>query len=153
MASGFPAGESSSRGDANVTVLVVEDDIVDQEIVQRSFKRAKLSHPLIFAENGFEALKIMRGEHPKTKIQGPYMVLLDLNMPVMDGFEVLEEMRSDRELRDKVVFVLSTSDDEGDVKRAYSRGISGYIQKGDISEGFSEATKMLSSFSNVVIMP
>lgn len=153
MAAGFTSGEASKDNTTNVSVLVVEDDVVDQEIVQRSFKRAKLKHPLVFAGNGQEALQIMRGEHPEASIKSPYLVLMDLNMPVMDGFELLDEMRADNALKDKIVFVLSTSDDEGDVKRAYSHGIAGYIQKGDISEGFTEATKMLSSFSNVVIMP
>lgn len=143
----FPSGREA------VTLLVVEDDVVDQEIVKRSFKRADLSHPLVFANNGFEALKIMRGEEPDVALQEPYMVLLDLNMPVMDGFEMLDEMRSDQNLRDKVVFVLSTSDDESDVKRAYASGISGYIKKGNIAEGFSAATKMLSSYGDVVIFP
>lgn len=136
-----------------VTLLVVEDDVVDQEIVKRSFKRAELSHPLVFANNGSEALKIMRGEAPEISLREPYMVLLDLNMPVMDGFEMLDEMRKDASLRDKVVFVLTTSDDERDVKRAYATGISGYIKKGNIAEGFSAATKMLSSYGEVVIFP
>ena len=136
-----------------VTLLVVEDDVVDQEIVKRSFKRADLAHPLVFANNGLEALKIMRGEKPDVSLQEPYMVLLDLNMPVMDGFEMLNEMRNDEKLQDKVVFVLSTSDDDRDVKRAYASGISGYIQKGNIAEGFSAATKMLSSYGDVVIFP
>ncbi len=144
---GFPSVKEA------VTLLVVEDDIVDQEIVKRSFQRADLSHPLVFANNGYEALKIMRGEEPGIALQEPYMVLLDLNMPVMDGFEMLDEVRRDDNLRDKVIFILSTSDDERDVKRAYATGISGYIKKGNIAEGFTAATKMLSSFGNVVTFP
>ncbi|MEY8883080.1 response regulator [Donghicola sp. XS_ASV15] len=151
--SSIEAVSDDQNPSANVAFLVIDDDVVDQEIVKRSFKKAHLKHPLIFANNGEEGLRIMRGEDPNVRLNEPYMVLLDLNMPVMDGFEVLDAIRKDDQLQDKVVFVLSTSDDERDVKRAYHSGISGYIKKNDIAKGFTEATRMLSSYGNVIVFP
>ncbi len=151
--SSIEADSGDQNATANVALLVIDDDIVDQEIVKRSFKKARLKHSLVFANNGEEGLRIMRGQDPNVRLHEPYMVLLDLNMPVMDGFEVLDEIRKDNELQDKVVFVLSTSDDERDVKRAYNFGISGYIKKSDITQGFAEATRMLSSYGNVIVFP
>lgn len=139
--------------DKPMTILMVDDDVVDQEILQRAVARAQLPYQLVFADNGKEGLKIMRGENRDAQLSEPYVVLLDLNMPVLDGFGVLEEMRKDPKLKEKVVFVMSTSDDEGDVSRAYSYGISGYIQKSDISEGFDPATELLAKYRNTVILP
>ena len=89
-----------------VQVLLVDDDDVDAEMVVRGFKNHRIANPVTVAENGTEALKILRGNGhgPFAK---PFLILLDLNMPGMNGFEFLEQLRDDSKLRDSVVFVLT----------------------------------------------
>ncbi|MCB0321513.1 MAG: response regulator, partial [Bdellovibrionales bacterium] len=78
----------------SVTVLLVDDDEADRESIQRSFRKHKIANPLVIAENGEEALKLLRGEG-SASIERPYLVLLDLNMPRMNGIQFLEALRSD----------------------------------------------------------
>lgn len=110
-------------------VLIVEDNELDVEKVERGFKRLNISSPIINAKNGFEALDILRGAKGKEKILRPFVILLDLNMPRMNGIEFLRELRKDDCLRNVLVFVLTTSDRQEDIEEAYQYNIAGYIVK------------------------
>jgi CheY-like chemotaxis protein len=136
-----------------VHVLVVEDDPVDVEIIERAFRRKRISNPLHFAKDGFEALAILRGEEGRRKIPRPYVVLLDLNMPRMNGFEFLEELRQDETLRDSVVFVLSTSDELRDIKASYQQNVAGYLVKARVGEDFTDLVTMLDHYWRSVELP
>src|SRR3982751_3166509 len=92
-----------------VNILVVEDDEIDVESLKRLFSKKDIKNPVHYASNGIEALEIMRGENNHAKVLKPYIVLLDINMPMMNGIEFLKEIRSDENLKDTVVFVLTTS--------------------------------------------
>src|SRR5690606_24646767 len=89
-----------------VTVLLVDDDDVDVEAVRRAFRKAKIANPVEVARDGLEALKMLRGGSPGRAVSKPYIIILDLNMPRMDGIEFLNELRTDPEHHDAVVFVL-----------------------------------------------
>ena len=92
-------------------ILLVEDDEVDVMNVRRAFEKNHIANPLLVASNGLEALdKLRSGELPKNR----RLVLLDLNMPRMNGIEFLREVRSDPELHATPVVVLTTSNDESD---------------------------------------
>ena len=98
-----------------VTILLVEDDAVDVMNVQRAFKKNNIKNPLAVAGNGLEALCMLRGEEGFAKISPrPQIILLDLNMPKMNGLEFLKELRQDPELRSISVFVMTTSNDDRD---------------------------------------
>src|SRR5690242_7516296 len=92
-----------------VNILVVEDDEIDVEFLRRLLAKNAIKNPVYHAINGIEALEIMRGENEKDKVPKPFVVLLDINMPMMNGIEFLKELRSDDSLKDSVVFVLTTS--------------------------------------------
>jgi CheY-like chemotaxis protein len=109
------------------SILHIEDDIVDTMVVERILKKKGLVSELFNAKNGVEALELLNGINGK-KIK-PEIILLDLNMPKMNGLEFLKELRADAELKDIKVFVLTTSDDENDKKSAYKYNVSGYIIK------------------------
>ena len=136
-----------------ITFLVVEDNDLDVEKVERGFKRLKVSNPLERAKDGQEALDILRGKGGKTKLKKPYMVLLDLNMPRMNGHEFLAELRKDKELQATSVFVLTTSDREQDVKEAYEHNVAGYIVKPISREGVIDTLGKLDAFWSLCKYP
>lgn len=110
-----------------INILLVEDDRLDQMEVKRTLERKGIVHRLKIALNGEEALAILeesRGSHDR-----PDLILVDLNMPKMNGFEFLERVRKVSEYKDIKLFVLSTSDDKEDKVAAAKFGISGFITK------------------------
>jgi len=130
-----------------VTILLVEDDTVDVMNVQRAFKKNNIKNPLAVAGNGLEALSMLRGEDGYEKINPrPKIILLDLNMPKMNGLEFLKEIRKDPELRSISVFVMTTSNDDRDRVDAYDLNVAGYIVKPVSFEKFVNAVSILSSY-------
>ena len=109
--------------------LVVEDNDLDLEKIVRGFSRLKIQNEVIRAENGIDALDVLRGVNGREKPPTPCVVLLDLNMPRMNGFEFLRELRDDPEIAHTPVFVLTTSDRQQDINKAYEYGVCGYIVK------------------------
>lgn len=136
-----------------VNVLLIEDDIIDIEGVKRAFEEKKIANPIWVAQDGIEGLEILRGENGKQRIPSPYLILLDINMPRMNGFEFLDEIRSDDKLKNSVVFMLTTSSDDEDMAHAYAKNIAGYIVKHTAGEGFLEAVSLLDHYWRVVELP
>ncbi|HET9934341.1 MAG TPA: response regulator [Polyangiaceae bacterium] len=109
-----------------LNILVVDDDEVDVMNVQRAFKKGNIKNPLFVASDGIHGLEVLRGdEFPKTN----RLVLLDLNMPRMNGIEFLRELRADPELKGTSVVVLTTSNDNRDKVDAYNLNVAGYLTK------------------------
>jgi CheY-like chemotaxis protein len=117
-----------------VNVLVVEDDDVDVELLKRLFAKKNIQNPIYYASNGVEALEVMRGENNHAQVPKPYIVLLDINMPKMNGIELLRAIRADEQLKDSVVFVLTTSPRDEDKVLTYKLNVAGYFLKRDIKE-------------------
>jgi len=138
----------------SVNVLLVEDDDIDAMNVKRAFKKANISNPLFHAENGLVALDMLRGTGGATKIiPKPRIILLDLNMPRMNGIEFLHELRADPELHDISVVVLTTSNEERDKVAAYNLNVAGYILKPVEPERFIEAIGTLNLYWNLIELP
>lgn len=136
-----------------VTVLLVDDDPIDVEAIERAFRRAKIANPIVSVSDGLEAIQKLRGSGSGAPLERPYLVLLDLNMPRMNGIEFLEELRSDPQLRDSVVFVLTTSDDDRDKVAAYDKQVAGYIVKTKVGEDFIRLTSLLDHYWRVIELP
>ena len=136
-----------------VTVLLVEDDDVDAEAVMRSIRRSQIPVDVVWVEDGVEALDMLRGGPGFESLHRPLIVLLDLNMPRMDGFEFLQALRADPALRDLVVFVLTTSSADADRTRAYHDNIAGYLVKSSVGPQFSRLARMLLSYQTAVTLP
>ncbi len=132
-----------------VQVLLVEDNEVDVEAVRRAFDQHRISNPLLVARDGYAALEALRTGH----VRRPYVILLDLNLPRMGGLELLEKLRSDPELSDSVVFVLTTSKRDEDKVASYHHHIAGYIVKGDVGAGFMDLMNLLGAYWRVVELP
>jgi CheY-like chemotaxis protein len=114
-----------------LNILLVEDDEVDVMTVQRAFKKGNISNPLYIAGNGIDALAMLRGEPGQTSVipVERRIILLDLNMPKMNGLEFLQELRADPTIRQIPVVVLTTSNEEQDRVQAYDLNVAGYILK------------------------
>ena len=137
----------------SLTILLVDDDDVEQEAVIRSFKKNNIAFPVVTAADGQEAIDILRGEHPEKQIQVPLIVLLDLNMPRMNGFEFLQAIRSDPQLLTTVVFVLTTSSADSDRTRAYEEFIAGYMIKSAVGPQFGKLASLLTNYTETVTLP
>jgi CheY-like chemotaxis protein len=136
--------------DKVLNILLVEDDEVDVMNVNRAFKKNNISNPLWVAGNGVDALAMLRGgEVPRDR----RLILLDLNMPRMNGIEFLKELREDPELRLTPVVVLTTSDDERDRVDAYNLNVAGYILKPVTLTNFVEAMATLNKYWTLVELP
>jgi CheY-like chemotaxis protein len=130
--------------------LLVEDDEVDVMNVKRAFRMNHITNPLFVAENGLEALaKLRNGDVP----QGRRIVLLDLNMPKMNGIEFLRELRSDPALAATPVVVLTTSNNDRDKIEAYNFNVAGYLVKPVTFGEFSELMVTLNKYWTLVEMP
>jgi CheY-like chemotaxis protein len=136
-----------------VTVLLVDDDDVDVQAVRRAFRRAKIANPVEVARDGLEALAMLRGEGGRPPFPRPYIVILDLNMPRMDGIEFLTEVRKDPDHHDAVIFVLTTSKADEDRAASYDKNVAGYIVKSDVGEGFLNVINLLDCYWRVVLLP
>jgi len=138
----------------NVAIMLVEDDEVDVMNVQRAFKKNNISNLIHVAGNGLEALDMLRGTNGVEKLNPlPKIILLDINMPKMNGIEFLRELRADVNLRSVGVFVLTTSDEEKDRIAAYDLNVAGYILKPVEPGKFMEAVKALDMFWSLIELP
>ena len=137
-----------------VNILHVEDDDVDAMVMQRALKKTDLNYKLFHARNGLEALDMLRGTNGHEKIvPRPGIILLDLNMPQMNGHEFLKELRADDELRPISVYVMTTSDDDHDKMEAYGHNVAGYIVKPLSLESYVDAVSTLNNFWKLSQLP
>jgi len=136
-----------------IHLLLVEDDEVDAEAVMRAFRRQKIDNPFTIVSDGIEALNILRGEGGYERLPRPYMILLDINMPRMNGLEFLQAIRNDPDLRRSIVFILTTSNRDEDKMAAYNRQIAGYLLKSRAGQDFINIIQLLDSYQRVVTFP
>lgn len=140
----------TAPADRCLNILLVDDDEVDVMNVRRAFQKAHITNPLFVAHDGVEALELLqRGEFPC----GRRLVLLDLNMPRMNGIEFLRALRADPALHATPVVVLTTSDDERDKVDAYDLNVAGYLLKPVTFGSFIEIMVALNKYWTLVEMP
>jgi CheY-like chemotaxis protein len=152
LSSSDPVRASDPRG-RPLNFLLVEDDEVDVMNVQRAFRKRNIGNPLTVAVDGAEALSILRGESSRSMPKQRRVILLDLNMPRMNGLEFLRELRADETLRHETVVVLTTSEGDQDRIDAYRLNVAGYIVKPVTGEGFMDAMVALNRYWSVSELP
>ena len=138
-----------------INILLVEDDEVDVMNVKRAFKKYKITNPLFVAGNGIEAFTMLRSQNelPPQVPENRRLILLDLNMPRMNGLEFLQELRKDKILKRTPVIVLTTSDEDRDRIEAYNLNVAGYILKPVTFVNFAEVMVALNKYWALCEMP
>ncbi len=131
-------------------ILLVDDDVVDVMNVRRAFARGGITNPIWVAHDGVEALAALRGAaYPRAR----RLVLLDINMPRMNGIELLREVRADPILRSTSIVVLTTSNDDRDRIDAYRLNVAGYLLKPVTFTDFVDLMVALDRYWTLVELP
>ncbi|WP_421783196.1 response regulator [Kiloniella litopenaei] len=138
------------KADTNeITLLLVEDDDIDAASIERSFLKQRIGNSIIRAHDGVEAFELLKGG----AVPYPFMVLLDLQMPRMNGLEFLDKLRADPELDDTLVFVLTTSKSDQDIVESYNKKVAGYFVKEEAGVNFIDVVNMFESYWRVLHVP
>lgn len=138
-----------SNKSQEVTLFLIEDDDIDAMTIEQEFKKQRISNPIIRAQDGMEALELLN----ENKIPKPFAILLDLQIPRMNGAEFLTELRQNQGYRDSVVFVLTTSEDEQDIMQSYQLNVAGYFVKDETGKAFLSIIDLLDGYWKVVYLP
>ena len=125
------------------SILLVEDDEVDVEAIRRMFAKRRVANPLHVAHDGAAAMRMLHGEEDDVTVRQPCVILLDLNLPRMNGLEFLDQLRRDAEWKDSVVFVLTTSNSDRDRVASQAKYVAGYLLKSETDEEFNQLVRDL----------
>lgn len=138
-----------------VTILLVEDDLGHARLIEKNLRRSNITNRIISISDGQQALDCLfgQGQYAGREPATPLLVLLDLNLPVLDGYQVLQHMKADERTRRIPVIILTTTDDAREVARCYELGCSVYMTKPVDYARFSEAIRKLGLFLSVVTIP
>ncbi|MDY6819679.1 MAG: response regulator [Halobacteriales archaeon] len=137
-----------------VEILLAEDNPGDARLTEKAFEQGNIVNNLHIVEDGVEAMQFLRQEATYQDQARPDLVLLDLNMPKKDGWDVLEEMKSDAQLRRIPVIVLTSSEAEEDILKSYDLQANAYLTKPVDFDGFMEIVRSFEEFwLSVVKMP
>ena len=143
-----------SRAEKVIDILLVEDSETDAELTLQALKQGKLENTVHHVKDGVEALKFLRKEGEYSDANRPDLVLLDLNLPSLDGREVLKQMRDDESLKVIPVVVLTTSSQDKDILETYGLTANSYIVKPVDLNSFFEVVRQISNFwVRVVALP
>lgn len=135
--------------------MIAEDDAGHARLIEKNLTRAALHNHIQRFANGQEVLDFLfgRGSGPKRESRVPYLLLLDIRMPQVDGVEVLRQLKGDAELRKIPVIMLTTTDDPREVERCHTIGCASYIVKPVDYEKFADAIKNLGFYISLVEIP
>ena len=138
-----------------VIILVAEDDAGHARLIEKNLTRAGLNNPVVRFDNGQAVLDFLfrRGSGRHRTSDVPYLLLLDIRMPQVDGIEVLRQIKQDSELRKVPVIILTTTDDPREVERCHSIGCASYIVKPVDYNKFAEAITGLGLYISLVQVP
>ena len=135
-----------------VTFLLAEDDPGHARLIEKNLRRAGITNEVVVVGDGQAALDHILANQDKLHVR-PLLLLLDLNLPVLDGYQVLHRMKADERTKRIPVVVLTTTDDPREVTRCYDLGCNVYVSKPIDYERFAEAIRQLGLFLSVVTVP
>ncbi len=133
----------------SVLIVIADDDADDRMLIEDAFRESRLANPLAFVEDGMELLDLLKSKGKyanRPANERPGLILLDLNMPRMDGRSALTHIKSDPDLRRIPVVVLTTSKAEEDILRTYDLGVNSFISKPVTFDGLVEVVRTLGHY-------
>ncbi len=139
-----------------VTIVLIDDDPGHSRLVEKNLRRSNIPNPIIKLSDGRQALDYLLGEGEYSEhnpLPSPILVLLDLNLPVLDGYQVLRRLKADERTRHIPIIILTSTDDPREVDRCYELGCNIYITKPVAYDKFSEAMQKLGLFLSIVMLP
>jgi CheY-like chemotaxis protein len=136
-----------------VTIVMIEDDEGHARLIERNVRRAGINNKVRHFRDGTSALDFLFNHSDGPVMNGPAMILLDLNLPDMSGTEILARIKADPALRRTPVVVLTTTDDRAEIDRCYDLGCNVYITKPVNYEAFADAIRQLGLFLAVIQVP
>lgn len=140
-----------------ISILIADDDADDRMLIEDAFEESRLSNPLHFVEDGEQLLAFLRREPPFEDMQKmplPGLIILDLNMPKMDGRTALAHLKKDPALQRIPVIVLTTSQAEEDILKTYGLGVSSFISKPVTFDGLVEVVQVIGQYwIQIVALP
>lgn len=143
----------SEQATQTVSILLVEDDQIDAKAFLRALAKRRIGNPITIARDGVEAWELLKGTRDGKPFPRPNLIITDINMPRMNGIELLGKIRGDASLCDLIVFVLTTSNADEDRMEAYQLNVAGYMLKSDIDNSFIKAVELLDNYWRVVEFP
>jgi CheY-like chemotaxis protein len=147
--------EDKMTEDSTLTILLVEDNPGHAKLVEKNLRRSSISNKIVMLDNGQKALDFIfrEGEYSDLKENGHYLILLDLNLLVIDGYEVLNRLKNDERSSHYPIIILTTTDNPYEVSRCYNMGCNVYITKPVDYDKFTEAIRSLGLFLKIVEIP
>ena len=138
-----------------LTILVVDDDEGHRELIRRNLRRGGVTNAIVGLQNGNEALNYVfcRGAYAERKVDAELLMLLDINMPGLDGIEVLRQIKATPHKKKIPIIMLTTTNDPREVNRCYELGCSVYVAKPVDSGAFIEAVKALGLLISIMLAP
>lgn len=139
----------------NVTILLVEDDPGHARLIEKNMRRSKISNDIVIVDDGQKAIDFLfsRGKHEGSKPLPPLLILLDMNLPVINGYDILKLIKEYRRTKHIPVIILTTTEDAHEVSRCYELGCNVFITKPVEYDKFSDAIQKLGLFLSIVAIP
>jgi CheY-like chemotaxis protein len=139
----------------SIVILLVEDDPDHSYLIEKNLRRSNITNEIIVLQDGQQAVDFLfrEGEYAQKKTVTPVLVLLDLNLPVLDGYQVLKRIKENENTKSIPVIILTTTDNPSEVSKCYNMGCNVYITKPVDYEKFSEAIRRLGLFVSIVKIP
>ena len=134
-----------------VTIVMIEDDPGHAKLIEKNIRRANINNEIVHFTDGGSALDHLMSE--AVRANGPLLVLLDLNLPDMQGTDILAKIKSTEHLKRAPVIVLTTTDDKVEIQRCYDLGCNVYITKPDNNKNNAQAIRQLGLFLSVIQVP
>ena len=137
----------------SVTIVMVEDDPGHAVLIEKNLRRAGIVNTILSLKDGGEAAEFLFGDGSATLRNRPLLIMLDLNLPVLDGYQLLQRIKKDERTRHIPVVILTTTDNPREVQRCYDLGCNVYVTKPVEYEHFTEAVRKLGMFLSIVQVP
>lgn len=137
----------------SVTILLVEDDPGHARLIEKNLRRSNIMNEIINVSDGQQAVDFLFGVEGESKKSSPLLILLDLNIPVLDGYQVLKRIKADSRTQKIPVVILTSTDDDREIRKCYELGCNVYVTKPVDYEHFADAIRKLGLFLSIIQMP